>query len=130
MPLEPETSYAPAVDAGVRLVHIPTGTAVATVRVVDGWWAKGMGVIGMGELAAGSGIVMPGIASIHTCFVKFPLDVLFLDRSQMLMLAVRSVPPWTPLVACRGAWYTVELGAGTLGDDRYCVAGDRWRMEK
>jgi uncharacterized membrane protein (UPF0127 family) len=97
------------------------------VRTLDGWWAKGIGVIGMTELPRATGIVLPGVASVHTLFVKFPLDILFLDKSFKLMKAQCAVSPWKPLVCCPGAHYTVELASHTLSA-RLINSGDEWRI--
>lgn len=120
-------------DSGSRrkhaLLHEPSGKQVATVEMLTGWWAKGIGVIGMRALSRGTGVVMPGVASIHTLFVRFPLDILFLDHSRRLMKACPRVQPWTPLVQCPGSWYTVELGAGTLDDQAMLDQGAQWRID-
>jgi uncharacterized membrane protein (UPF0127 family) len=99
------------------LRHQPTGRTIATVRRLDGWLAKGIGVIGRAGMAAGTGVWLPGVASVHTCFVRFSLDLLFLDREFRLLKAVPAVHPWRLLVTCPGAWHTIEMGEGSLLDD-------------
>ena len=112
------------------LTHVSTGSTVAKVRLVDGFWAQGVGVLGMSRLPARTGIVMPGVASIHTLFVRFPLDILFLDPSFVLLKAVAGVAPWRPLVRCAGAYYTVELGAGTIDGGELFQVGGHWRVDR
>jgi uncharacterized protein len=111
------------------LTHVSTGKTVARVNLVDGFVAQGIGVLGMRRLPVGTGIVMPGVASIHTFFVSFALDILFFDRSFVLMKAVAAVPPWRPLVRCAGAYYTVELGAGTIDRSELFQVGSQWRID-
>ncbi|MBV9851273.1 MAG: DUF192 domain-containing protein [Armatimonadetes bacterium] len=96
------------------LIHRPSGQIVATVRRADGWWAKGWGVLGWRSLPPGQGLWLPGVSAVHTLFVRFPLDLLFLDADLTTLRTVPNVPAWTPLVRARGAHHTVELGAGTL----------------
>jgi len=112
------------------LTHVSTGSIVARVKLVEGFWAQGVGVLGMRRLPAGTGIVMPGVASVHTLFVRFPLDILFLDRTFVLLRAVAGVAPWRPLVRCAGAYYTVELGAGTIESGELFQVGDHWRVDR
>ena len=81
---------------------------------MDGWWAKGVGVLGRRALPAGEGIWLPGVASVHTCFVAFPLDILFLSRSLQVLAVHPCVSPWRALVRRPGAFHTIEMGAGTL----------------
>jgi uncharacterized protein len=112
------------------LRHQPTGRAIATIRRLDGWLAKGIGVIGTAEIRAGTGVWLPGVASVHTCFVKFPLDLLFLDHDFRLLKAVADVRPWRLWVACPRARHTIEMRAGTLPEIRLLAPGDQWTLEK
>ncbi|MDQ2687386.1 MAG: DUF192 domain-containing protein [Armatimonadota bacterium] len=111
------------------LIHAPSGQTVARVVRADGFWAQGQGVIGLKELAPGEGLWLPGVASVHTFFVRFPLDLLFLDAQFRQLRACPAVPPWRPLIWAAGARHTVELGAGTL--ERLPAAsalGDAWEL--
>ena len=49
--------------------------------------------------------------SVHTLFMRFPIDVVFLDRELSVLCVRRAVRPWR-LVAERGAKATLELPAG------------------
>ena len=110
-----------------QLVYVPTGQAVAVVTRAEGWWAKGWGVLGRRSLPAGEGLWLPGVASVHTVFVRVSLDLLFLDaRLQAVRLAPRT-PPGRWLVWAAGACHTLELGAGTL--TTAMQRGDGWRLE-
>ncbi|QQR92220.1 MAG: DUF192 domain-containing protein [Candidatus Iainarchaeum archaeon] len=54
-------------------------------------------------------------ASIHMLFMRFPIDVLFLDARQQVVDAVESLPPWTlNYTPKKDAAYIVELPAGTI----------------
>lgn len=114
-----------------RLVHLPSGQPVATVRRADGFWAKGWGVLGRRDLPAGQGLWLPGVASVHTLFVRFPLDLLFLDREFRAVRLAPRTPPWRWLVRAPGAYHVLELGAGTLSQAvPQAQAGEAWRAER
>jgi uncharacterized protein len=42
---------------------------------------------------AGEGLLIPGCRSVHTIGMRFPLDLLFLDRDGQVIELRRSVPP-------------------------------------
>lgn len=112
------------------LIHVPSGLTAAHVVRADGFWAQGWGVLGRTSLAPGDGLWLPGVASVHTFFVRFPLDLLFLDDQFRQVRVCPAVPPWRPLIRAAGTRHTVELGAGTLA--RLPVTptpGDAWRLQ-
>jgi hypothetical protein len=112
-----------------RLIHQPTGRAVAVVARAEGWWEKGWGVLGRRALGSGEGLWLPGVASVHTVGVRFPLDLLFLDDH---FRAVRLAPDTLPgrwLVRAPGAQHTLELGAGTLAETVPAArTGEVWEL--
>lgn len=69
------------------------------------------GLLGRRYLRRGEGVVLRPAWSIHTAFMRFPIDVVFLDPDQVVMKIERSMPPWRTL-SCRGAREVVELAAG------------------
>lgn len=101
---------------------------VARVARADGWLAKGVGVLGFRSLPPRVGLWLPGVAAVHTLFVRFPLDLLFLDADFRAVKILLSVPPGRFLVRASGGRHVVELGAGTLtGGER---AGEAWKLER
>lgn len=56
-------------------------------------------------------MLFPGTASIHTMFMRFAIDVVFLD-AELRVLAVREAVPAWRAVKQRGAKATLELAAG------------------
>lgn len=114
-----------------ELVHRPSGVCVATVTRADGFWAKNVGVLGRADLPVGTGLWLPGVASVHTVGVRFALDLLFLDAGFQAVRLSPETPPGRWLVRAGGARHTLELGAGTLA--RFVPQagiGDGWRLER
>jgi uncharacterized membrane protein (UPF0127 family) len=64
-------------------------------------------------------------AAVHTAFMRFAIDVVFIDRDGHAVKIVRNLPPWR-IAAARRAHAVVELAAGSLRDvsvgDRLYVA--------
>jgi len=79
--------------------------------MADRPWSRMRGLLGRGGLEEGEGLFLKPCGSVHTLFMRFPIDVVFLDR-ELSVLAVRpAVPPWRTARA-RGAKVTLELAAG------------------
>lgn len=66
--------------------------------------------------ADGAPVVMclPCTRSVHTCFMRYALDIAFADRDGHVVCLCRRVAPWRA-VACRGAAFTLERAA--IADD-------------
>lgn len=62
--------------------------------------------------------------SLHTFFVFFPIDILFVDGDDRVVEAVGGMQPFTTYVGRKKAKYVVELPAGTIKRSRTRI-GDR-----
>jgi uncharacterized membrane protein (UPF0127 family) len=81
------------------------------------------GLLGRRNLKSGDGIVLRPEWSVHTFFMRFPIDVVFADADQVVVKAVKDLKPWRTAV-CRGARDVIELAAGEC--ERLGIeAGDR-----
>jgi uncharacterized membrane protein (UPF0127 family) len=61
-------------------------------------------------------------------FMRFPIDVVFLDRAGRVVRAVPDLRPWVLAVGARGAKEVVELRAGTIAESG-TQAGDECLFE-
>lgn len=61
----------------------------------------------------GEALLIVPTSAIHTCFMRFPIDVAFLTRAGRILKASTAVPPWRVAIALR-AYAALELPAGTL----------------
>jgi uncharacterized membrane protein (UPF0127 family) len=68
------------------------------------------GLLGRSNLAPDEGLLM-ATSAIHTCFMRFPIDLVFLDRDFVVTKTLDSVRPWR-IAHQRGARSVVELAAG------------------
>ena len=69
------------------------------------------GLLGRNELPAGEGIWLRPCGSVHTAFMRFAIDVVFLDRELHVLRVAADVKPWRA-VAQRGARAVLELRSG------------------
>ena len=62
----------------------------------------------------GDGLLIEPADSIHTFFMRMPIDLIFLDRNGRVMKRCPAVPPWRIRLAPRGARLVLELPAGFI----------------
>jgi uncharacterized membrane protein (UPF0127 family) len=94
-----------------------------SVTVVDTTFRRMWGLLGRRMLPVGQGIVLRPAWSIHTAFMRFPIDVVFIDAEQVVMRIEESLRSFRT-ASCRGAREVVELPAGECAR-RGLAAGDR-----
>jgi uncharacterized membrane protein (UPF0127 family) len=78
-------------------------------------------------LPLGEGLLLVPAPSIHTAFMRFSIDVVFLDRDLRVLKMVRSLAPWR--TAGARAHSTLELASGEV-DRRGVQVGDVLRLVK
>jgi uncharacterized protein len=93
------------------------------VVVADRAHRRMRGLLGRKYLRKGEGMLLRPGWSIHTAFMRFPIDALFLDADQVVIKIEPEVGAWRT-VSCRGAREVVELAAGEC-KRRGLEVGDR-----
>jgi uncharacterized protein len=100
------------------------GRVVAeSVVVADSTGRRLRGLLGKKELPSGHAVLLRPAWSIHTAFMRFPIDVVFLDADQIVVKIVPNLPSFKT-ASCRGAREVVELRAGEC-ERRGLALGDR-----
>lgn len=69
------------------------------------------GLLGRRGLRPGEGVLLSPAASVHTFFMRFPIDVVFLDDDLVVVGVAPGVGPWRAR-GRRGARHVLELAAG------------------
>jgi uncharacterized membrane protein (UPF0127 family) len=73
--------------------------------------ARLRGLLGRSGLSSGEGMLLRPASSVHTAFMRFAIDVVFLDRADRVVKVVADLRPWR-MAASRGARAVLELPAG------------------
>jgi len=81
------------------------------VRVAATAHARLIGLAGLSRQPPRTALLLPATRSIHTCFMRFALDLLWLDAAGCVIRVDLAVAPWR-LRCCRRARSVVELRAG------------------
>jgi uncharacterized membrane protein (UPF0127 family) len=96
-----------------RLVSETTGkTVVARLAIADGCLSRLVGLQFRRRLPADAGLLLVPCNSVHTCFVRFSVDVVFLDGVGRVLAIRRDLRPWRLAIGPRGSHAVLEVNAG------------------
>lgn len=79
------------------------------------------GLLGRDALDLSGAMMLAPCMAVHTAFMRFPIDVMFVDRNGVVRKIVRDLKPWRIATSPR-AYAAIELAAGV---ERDVVPGDR-----
>jgi uncharacterized membrane protein (UPF0127 family) len=108
----------------VALMNERTHQPVATrVEIAATRTTRRRGLLGRDGLEASSAMLLAPCSAVHTIGMRFPIDVLFVDRQGYAVKIVRNLRPWRIALAS-GGQAVIEMAAGSLAWDSVQV-GDR-----
>jgi len=100
----------------VRIQNMTRGTLIAErCRVATSMRDRVVGLLATPEVLPGEGLLIERTTSIHMLFMRYPIDVVFVDRAGRVTRTVSKLLPWRVIWWARGARDCVELRAGALG---------------
>jgi uncharacterized protein len=108
------------------IFNLTRGECVCVGELADRPLPRMRGLIGRRGLPAGEGLLLTPAPSIHTAFMRFPIDALFLDRDLRVLDIRASMPPWR-VASKRTARAVLELSAGECAR-RGVEVGDRLEL--
>ena len=98
----------------IRIINATRGCALVTQgRVADNYWTRLKGLMGAPPLAPGEGLLISPCSSVHTHFMGFPIDVVYVDAEHEVVGIDADLAPWRFGHFYRRVRYVVELPAGT-----------------
>lgn len=109
----------------MKLIVERSGALVADqVDRAETFWTRLVGLLGHQRLAPGHGLLIAPCNSVHTFFMRFTIDVAFLDKQGNVIRTVANLKPWRATKIYPKAHATLELCAGALAQAGV-LAGDR-----
>ena len=116
-PQQSQDASARARKRVMRVINLTTGETLAHHAVIArNFWARFIGLQGRRTLPADEGLVLLPTASIHTFFMRLPIDAVFVDEQGRVTRVGRALRPWRIGPFAPGALYCVELPAGAAAN--------------
>ena len=94
-----------------------------SIETAESSAARRTGLLKHARLAAGAGLWIVPCEAIHTFFMQFSIDVLYIDKKRRVRKAVRDLRPWR-LSMCLAAHSVIELPAGVIEHTHTQVGDD------
>jgi len=96
----------------IRVLNATRNTIVATgADVADTSAKRRVGLLKKDKLDAGEGLWITPCESVHTFFMKFAIDLVYLDNKRKVRKVRQAVPPWR-ISGCFAARSVLELPSG------------------
>lgn len=108
----------------MRISNTTRQTELASrAELADSGKARNKGLLGRTGLVAGEGLWIVPCESVHTFFMKFSIDLVYIDRNKRVKKVRSNVGPWR-VSACLSAHSIIELPAGTV-EKTMTASGDQ-----
>lgn len=104
-----------------KIFYIDTNTrppSELTVQIADTFFKRLRGLMFRSQesFPLGRGLLIAPCNSIHMMFMRFPIDVVYIDENYHVLKVVGNLPAWRGLSWClaRNCWGVVELPVGSI----------------
>ena len=109
-------NVSPSDNAQMTRISSPSGPLCERCIVARSAFARAKGLLGRSGLQRGEGLLLLREPSIHTFFMRFPIDVVFFDSEFVVLKVVPGLRPWR-VASRRGAYGVLELPAGSVSPE-------------
>jgi uncharacterized membrane protein (UPF0127 family) len=97
------------------VIHKKSNRTIASdVKYADTMISRMVGLMFVKEIKGMDGLLLDPCNSIHNCFVRFPIDVVFLDKENKVVKIIRGFKPWRFTRIYFKAKRVLELPSGKL----------------
>jgi uncharacterized protein len=103
----------------VEIANITQGTVLGSeIRVANTAWSRMVGLLGNSGLPPGSGLLIEPSSGVHTFGMRFPIDVVALDRQLCVRGVWENLGPFRIAAVGFKVHKVLELPVGAIRDSR------------
>jgi len=85
-------------------------------NTADNFISRSIGLLSKKFLKDGESLIIKPCCSIHTFFMRFSIDVLFVNQKNEVIALYENIKPWRILPIHLTSKHVIELGAGTISE--------------
>jgi len=116
-------------ERAIKVLNLTRHTAVGDrVQLAGEGQSRRKGLLGRDRLEGGEGLWIVPCEAVHTFWMRFPIDLVYLDRKHRVLKIRSHVHPWR-LSACLRAHSVIELPSGTVAVTQ-TMRGDTLSIER
>ena len=97
------------------------------IDIADSFFSRFMGLMFRKNIADNYALLISQCAMIHTCFMKFTIDAVFLSKDMEVISIIENLKPWRFTKYFGNAYYTLELKSGNIS--KKIEIGDKLEIE-
>ena len=90
----------------------PLSAPFLEILIADSFFTRFAGLMFRKKLPPATGLFLAPCNSVHMCFMRFAIDVVYLDKEYNIIKVVNNLKPWVGLSLCSRAWAVLEMTAG------------------
>lgn len=104
--------YSEVKENAVKTKKILGAAKEIEIIVADTFFTRFSGLMFRQKLPTATGLFLAPCNSVHMCFMRFAIDVVYLDKEYNIIKVVKNLKPWIGLSMCAKAWAVIEMTAG------------------
>ena len=116
-------------DRFYKIINTRTGAIIAEkAKITQNFKERSIGLLNRKSLEPGEALLIKPCNSIHTFFMRFPIDVAFLNKEGNVVGIVKNMAAWRLASCIFKGYMTLELPVGSI-DIQGIKIGDSIRFE-
>ncbi len=96
----------------MKISGAPDSAPFLQIIIADSFFKRFSGLMFRKKLPPETGLLLAPCNSVHMCFMRFAIDVVYLDDDYSILKVVKHLHPWIGLSLCKNAWGVLEMTAG------------------
>lgn len=104
-------------------------TLMTDVIISNNFFTRLKGLLGKSELPDGQCMIITPCKSIHTFFMKYPIDVVFIDKNYRVIEIIKNMAPGHTSSYVKNVWSVIEMAVDKSLESKI-VVGDQLQVSE
>ena len=110
-----------------KLINERTGEVILEdLQIADTFYARFRGLMGRPSIPENAGLMIKPCNSVHCFFMKFPIDVIFVDKKDRVVHIAEGMKPGSISPMVKKTKYVIEANATSLSGN--VIVGDKVKV--